>query len=117
MPRTCRGIDRVIEKRFAISLLLVMGAASLPLSRAMAAPGENGGAAGQSAQGATLTPAAATAPDIPLGDFDSRAEQQLLDLANQARARAGAPPLMLDAGLCRAARTHAEAMFAARQLS
>ena len=38
-------------------------------------------------------------------------------MANQARAQAGAPRLTLDAGLCRAARAHAEAMFAARQLS
>ncbi|MFZ0138321.1 MAG: CAP domain-containing protein [Candidatus Sulfotelmatobacter sp.] len=107
----------MIDKRFAIALLLVVGAASLPLSRVIAAPGEYSGPAGQSAQGATLTPAAATAPDIPLGDYDSQAEQQLLDLANQARAQAGAPRLALDAGLCRAARAHAEAMFAARQLS
>jgi hypothetical protein len=38
-------------------------------------------------------------------------------LANQARAQVGAPALALDAGLSQAARTHAEAMFAARQLS
>ncbi|MFZ0279036.1 MAG: CAP domain-containing protein [Candidatus Sulfotelmatobacter sp.] len=98
-------------------LLLVMSVASVPLSRVIAAPRENGGSAGQSAQGATLTPAAATAPDIPLSDYDSQAERQLLDLANQARAQAGAPRLTIDAGLCRAARAHAEAMFAARQLS
>ena len=107
----------MIDKRFAMALLLVMVAGSVPLHRVMAAPGENDGLAGQSRQGATLTPAAATAPDIPLGDYDSQAERQLLDLANQARAQAGAPRLTLDAGLCRAARAHAEAMFAARQLS
>ena len=83
----------------------------------MAASGGNDGPAGQSAQHATLKPAAAAAPDISFSDYDSQAEQQLLDLANQARMQAGAPRLTLDAGLSRAARTHAEAMFAARQLS
>jgi uncharacterized protein YkwD len=110
-------IKPVIHKRFAIALLLMTVAASVPPCQVLAAPGENGGPAGQSAQGATLTPAAATAADIPLGDYDSQAERQLLDLANQARAQAGAPRLTLDAGLCRAARTHAEAMLAAQQLS
>jgi Cysteine-rich secretory protein family len=64
-----------------------------------------------------LKPAAATAPDIPLGDYDSAAEQQLLELANQARAQAGAPPLTMDSGLSQAARAHAQEMFAARHLS
>ena len=117
MPRACGVIKPVIDKRFAIALLLVTVTASVSPCRVQAAPGENDGPAGQSAQGATLTPAAATAAGIPLSDYDSQAERQLLDLANQARAQAGAPRLTLDAGLCRAARTHAEAMFAARQLS
>ena len=108
----------MIDKRFAMALLLVAGAASVsPSSQVMAASGGNGGPAGQSAQRATLKPAAAAAPDISFSDYDSQAEQQLLDLANQARTQAGAPRLTLDAGLCRAARVHAEAMFAARQLS
>jgi uncharacterized protein YkwD len=77
----------------------------------------NDGAAGQSAQGATLKPAAASSPDIPFSDYDPESEQQLLNLANQARAQAGAPRLTLDAGMSHAARVHAEAMFAARQLS
>jgi uncharacterized protein YkwD len=110
-------IKPVINKRFAIALLLLLVAALVSPRRAMAASGENGGPAGQSAQGATLTPAAVTAPDIPFSDYDSQAERQLLDLANQSRAQAGVPRLTLDAGLCQAARTHAEAMFAARQLS
>ncbi|MGA9305327.1 MAG: CAP domain-containing protein [Candidatus Sulfotelmatobacter sp.] len=117
MATACGVIKPVINKRFAVAVLLGMIAASAEPCRVMAAPEENGGPAGQSAQGATLTPAAATAPDIPLGDYDSQAERQLLDLANQSRAQAGAPRLTLDAGLCRAARTHAEAMVAARQLS
>ena len=108
----------MIDKRLAMALLLVAGAASLsPSSQVMAASWRNDGPAGQSAQRATLKPAAAAAPDISFSDYDSQAEQQLLDLANQARAQAGAAHLTLDAGLCRAARAHAEAMFAARQLS
>jgi uncharacterized protein YkwD len=122
MAKACRGIDRVIkraiDRRFAVSLLLVAGAASvLRSSQLMAGTGENEVPAGQSEQHATLKPAAATAPDTSFSDYDSHSEQQLLDLANQAREQAGAPRLTLDAGLCRAARAHAEAMFAARQLS
>ena len=108
---------KVVDRRVVLALLLVLGAASArPSSRALAAS-ESGGAAGQSAQHATLRPAAATTPDIPFSDYDPASEQVLLDLANQARAQAGAPALTLDAGLCEAARRHAEAMFAARQLS
>jgi uncharacterized protein YkwD len=58
-----------------------------------------------------------TSPNIPGYTFDADAEQQLLDLANQARSTAGAPPLRLDAGLSKAARAHAEAMAAAGQIS
>jgi uncharacterized protein YkwD len=77
------------------------------------------GANDDPAQRATLkTAAAATpAPNIPLNGFDPQDEQRMLELANRARLQAGAPPLTLDAGLSRAARTHAEAMVAARQLS
>ena len=114
MPRA----HRVIDRRFVMALLLVMGAASVPPpSRLMAASDGDNGAAEQSAQHATLKPAAAVSPDIPFSDYDPAAEQVLLDLANQARAQAGAPALTLDAGLCQAARAHAETMFAARQLS
>jgi len=109
MPRTSKVV---------MALLLVMSAAGVrPSSRLLAASAGNDGAAGPSAQHATLKAAAATAPDIPFRDYDAQAEQALLDLANQARAQAGAPALTLDAGLCQAARAHAEAMFAARQLS
>jgi uncharacterized protein YkwD len=66
---------------------------------------------------ATLKPAAATAPDIPFHDFDFQAEQQLLELANQSRAHAGAPSLTMDSGLSRAARIHAQAMLEAGRLS
>lgn len=60
---------------------------------------------------------AAAAADIPFTDYDSAAEEMLLDLANQARSKAGAPALKLDSGLSQAARAHAEAMLSARQLS
>jgi uncharacterized protein YkwD len=104
------GVSKV-----AMALLLMLGAASVrPSSRVMAAS-ENGAA--KPVQHATLRPAATAAPDIPFSHYDLAAETMLLDLANQARAQAGAPSLTLDAGLCQAARAHAEAMFAARQLS
>jgi uncharacterized protein YkwD len=117
MPIARRVIDKAIEGRFVMALLLMMGAALVPPPRVLAVPAGNDGPAGQSAQHVTLKPAAATAPEIPFSDYDPAAEQQLLELANQARAQAGAPRLTLDAGLCQAARAHAEEMFAARQLS
>lgn len=49
--------------------------------------------------------------------YDAAAEQQLLDLANDARAQAGAPPLSFDAGMMLAARAHADSMAHAHQLS
>lgn len=113
MPRAFSGVDR----RFVLALLLVIGAATVrPPSRLMASSDGNDGA-NQSDQHATLKPAAATSPDIPFSAYDPEAERMLLDLANQARAQAGAPSLTLDAGLCQAARAHAHAMLAARQLS
>ncbi len=107
---------RATGRRSAIVLLLVMSAVSIaPSARVMASSGGN--ADGAERQHATLKPASATAPDIPFTEYDSETEQQLLSLANQARAQAGAPPLTLDGGMSQAARAHAEAMFAARQLS
>jgi uncharacterized protein YkwD len=75
------------------------------------------GTAASPAQHATLKPAAANAPDIPFRDYDFQAEQRLLELANQSRAKAGAPQLALDPGLSQAARIHAQAMLEAQQLS
>jgi uncharacterized protein YkwD len=49
--------------------------------------------------------------------YDYDAERELLELANQARAQAGVPPLQMDAGLTQAARAHAAAMARERQLS
>jgi len=104
--------------RITIALLLVMGAASVRLSsRLMASSDENGGAAEGPAQRATLQPVAAPSPDIPFSNYDPQAEQVLLNLANQARAQAGLHSLTLDAGLCQAARAHAQEMVAAHQLS
>src|SRR5271156_3424316 len=113
MPRA----RKIIDKRLVMALFLAMGPASVRPSSRVLASSEGSDGAGQSAQHATLKPAAASTPDIPFSDYDPQAEHVLLDLANQARAQAGAPALTLDAGLCQAARTHAEAMFAARQLS
>src|ERR1700729_603571 len=114
MPRALR----VSVRRAVMALLVVMAVSSdWPSSPLMAASEGNGGAAEQSAEHATLKATAASSPDIPFSDRDPEAEQVLLDLANQARAQAGAPRLSLDPGLCQAARAHAEAMFAARKLS
>jgi len=49
--------------------------------------------------------------------YDSQAERQLLDLANQARAGTGLAPLQIDEGLMRAARKHSALMASQRQLS
>jgi uncharacterized protein YkwD len=106
--------------KIAMTIVLVTGAASLqPSSRVMASSSSGGNDATEenAAQHASLKPASAADADIPFRDYDSVAEQVLLDLANQARAQAVAPPLSLDNGLSQAARIHAEAMFAARQLS
>jgi len=56
-------------------------------------------------------------PDIPFTAYDPQAEQLLLDLANQARAQAGAPRLKARCRNEPGRSVHAEAMFAARQLS
>jgi uncharacterized protein YkwD len=49
--------------------------------------------------------------------YDVEAEQQLLELANQARASVGAPALQSDDGLVQAARAHADAMAEQQRLS
>jgi len=103
--------------RILLAFLLGMGAASIAPSGQLMASAGKAGTAGKSAQHATLRPVAATSPDIPFEPFDSAAERQLLQLANKARAQAGAPPLALDEGLSQAARVHAQAMVEAQQLS
>jgi uncharacterized protein YkwD len=77
------------------------------------------------AAGAALPAAADTAPnsswqqvspyDSP--NYDSQAEHELLDKANADRARAGLPPLKMDAGLVQAARAHAAKMAAQKHIS
>ena len=100
-----------------LAFLLGTGAGSVqPSARVMAISWEEPGAA-DNTQNAALKPASAAVADIPFDDFDLQAEQLLLDLANQSRAKAGAPALTMDAGLSRAARVHAQAMFEARQIS
>ena len=71
----------------------------------------------QSAHQATLKTAAAATPDIPYLEYEFQVEQDLLQMANQSRQRIGAPKLVLDTGLTAAARTHAQAMLEAHQLS
>ena len=61
--------------------------------------------------------AVSTASFTPSPNYDVEAEQQLLELANQARAQAGLPPLQLEANLTLAARAHADAMAVQQQLS
>ena len=95
--------------------VLGIGAVTVPFAtRLMASPQ---GSPAKPSQRATLKPAAAKAPDIPLEAYDFQTEEQLLTLANQARRKAGAPPLKIDEGLSQAARIHAQAMREARRLS
>jgi len=79
---------------------------------------------GSGSKKAALKPAVAkTARPVDVGsgsneaNFDGQAEQQLLELANQARTQAGVAPLQIDAGLTAAARAHAVEMVQQQQLS
>jgi uncharacterized protein YkwD len=108
---------RAFGRRLTFTLLVVMGAASIRPSSRLMASAEQSDEAQKPSAGVALRPAAAAVPDIPFTEYDSEAEQALLNLANQARSRAGVPTLKLDTGLTRAARAHAEAMFSAHQLS
>jgi uncharacterized protein YkwD len=79
---------------------------------------------GSAAEQAKIKPASSRTADRPTVSegqpspyFDPQAEQQLLELANQARAAAGVPPLQFDDGLIQAARAHAEEMAQQQQLS
>ena len=71
----------------------------------------------QTAHQATLKTASAMTPDIPFREYEFQVEQDMLQMANQARLRAGAPKLTPDTGLTAAARIHAQAMLEAHQLS
>jgi uncharacterized protein YkwD len=100
-----------------VAFLLLLGSVSLAPSSRVLAASQDDDAANKPSPIVTLKPASAIAPDIPFGDYDPQAEQLLLILANQARAQVGAPRLILDAGMSRAARLHAEKMVAERHLS
>jgi uncharacterized protein YkwD len=113
MPKVPKVVDRTV----AMAFLLMMGAVSLrPSSRLMAASDGSGDSPEEKTAPARLKPVAGS-PDIPFNNYDVQAERVLLDRANQSRAQAGVPALKLDAGLCKAARAHAELMVAARELS
>jgi uncharacterized protein YkwD len=79
---------------------------------------------GSAREQAKIKPASSRAGDRPTISegqpspyFDEQAEQQLLELANQARAKAGVPPLQFDPGMVEAARAHAVEMAQQQQLS
>jgi uncharacterized protein YkwD len=101
-----------------LALLLTTATATVPIAaRVMASPAEGAESSGQS-QKASLKPVAVSSPDIPFhNDEEFQNEQKLLALANQSRRQAGAPALTLDPGLSEAARTHAQIMLDAQQLS
>ena len=94
-----------------MTLLVIVAAIETPLRPAAQ---EQAIGSSNSSQEPVLRAAAA---DIPFTQYDSNAEELLLDLANQARANVGAPALRLDAGLSYAARAHAQAMVSAHHLS
>src|ERR1700688_653981 len=76
---------------FVLVMSLVMSAGSIQpsaglMAAAAAAADQSAEAAGEPTQHASLKAAAATSPNIPL-NFDTEAEQTLLELANQARAQ------------------------------
>lgn len=99
-----------------LAFLLGTGVATVHPAIRLMASASGPSAAAQNAQKATLKTTSATAPDVRF-DCEPQTEQRLLALANEARHRAGAPPLTLDAGLSEAARIHAQAMLEAGQLS
>lgn len=96
-------------------LALVLGVGVLTLQPHVHLAAANGSA--QSSHPATLKTAAVATPDIPYMEYEFQVEQDLLQLANQSRQRAGAPSLVIDSGLTAAARAHAQAMLEAHQLS
>jgi uncharacterized protein YkwD len=104
--------------RLLVAFLFGTGVATVqPANRLMASAAGDPEMPIQSAQKATLKPAAANAPDIPFHDPELLSEERLLELANQSRRQAGIPPLTLDRGLSHAAIIHAQAMVDARELS
>ena len=96
-------------------LALVLGAGVLTLQPHVHLAAAEG--SGQSSHTATLKTASAATPDIRYMEYEFQVEQDLLQLANQSRQRAGASSLVLDSGLTAAARAHAQAMLDAHKLS
>jgi len=86
-------------------LVLVLGAGTSP-AKAPTQP--------VASKSATSSTAPTYAPSL---NYDVESEQQLLEMANQARAQAGVPPLQLETNLTLAARAHADAMAEQQQLS
>jgi uncharacterized protein YkwD len=67
---------------------------------------------------ALVLPTAAESPKPESSSaYDVKAEQRLLELTNQERQRAGAPPLEIDPGLTEAARRHAALIASQGKLS
>jgi uncharacterized protein YkwD len=100
-----------------LAFLLVSGAPTVrPAARLMAFSAEGAELSGQS-QTAKVQPISEHSTDNPLNDDETKAESELLVLANESRQQAGAPPLTLDAGLTKAALAHAHIMLEERQLS
>ncbi|HEX4784790.1 MAG TPA: CAP domain-containing protein [Candidatus Sulfotelmatobacter sp.] len=97
--------------RWLLAFLIGVSSATLPsAARLLASPAAQPG-------DPRILKASANAPNIPFEAYDFQVEEQLLVLANQSRRQAGAPPLVVDAGLSQAARVHAQAMLEARRLS
>ncbi|HEV2401133.1 MAG TPA: CAP domain-containing protein [Candidatus Sulfotelmatobacter sp.] len=103
--------------RLLLAFLLGTGVATVqPAVRLMASSADGPGSSSRPDQ-ATLKPASARSADIPFIQAESQVEEEMLQLANQSRQKAGVGPLTLDAGLSQAARVHAMAMLEAHQLS
>lgn len=97
--------------RWLLAFLIGVSAATLlPATRLLASPAAK-------PEDPRILKASARPADIPFEAYDFQVEEQLLVLANQSRRQAGAPPLVIDAGLSQAARVHAQAMLEARRLS
>jgi uncharacterized protein YkwD len=94
-----------------VKALIAFVALSLASSNA---PAKGTQPSGPRVHSASLSLASPVTTD-PAEDRD--AEQQLLELANQARQQVGAPPLQEDPGLTQAALAHAQVMANEQQLS
>jgi len=98
-------------------ILMVFVGTALPCPPGASVRAAKGPEQSQPEQKAALKAAAATPGDRPPVDSDTQAEEQLFQLANQARRDAGVSPFAIDSGLSQAARAHARAMLDARRIS